>query len=91
MEIKLIIKERSDVSVTTQPRYTGVENQILISREEASKETVSCSFSIKPGGTSPYHSHDFPHLVKVERGQDVVIDSAGTEHPLNIRNVGLHS
>ena len=80
----MIIKKMSDVPVTTPPEYVGVEKQILIGREDGSKEIILRNFSIKPSGTSPYHSHHFPHLVKVERGQGVVIDPAGNEHPLRL-------
>jgi quercetin dioxygenase-like cupin family protein len=82
-ETEMIIKEMSDVPVTTPSEYKGVEKQILIGREDGSKEIILRNFSIKPGGASPYHCHGFPHLVKVERGQGVIVDATGREHPLS--------
>lgn len=79
----MIIKKMSHVPVTASPEYVGVEKQILIGREDGSNEIILRNFSIKPGGNSPFHSHDFPHLVKVERGQGMVIDPDGNEHPLS--------
>jgi quercetin dioxygenase-like cupin family protein len=39
-------------------------------------------FSLEPGAASPRHTHNFPHLVQIERGTGVVVDADGKEHPL---------
>lgn len=41
-------------------------------------------FSVESGGSTPDHNHDFPHLVKVEKGERLVIDADGKEHRLNV-------
>jgi len=83
-EMKMIIKKMTDVPIKTSPEYVGVEKQILIGSEDGSNEIILRYFSIEPGGNSPYHSHDFPHLVKIEKGNGVVIDTDGNEHPLGV-------
>ena len=44
-------------------------------------------FSVEPGGNTPYHSHDFPHLVKVEKGTEVLVDKNGNKHKLEAGNL----
>ena len=63
--------------------YKNVKKQIVIGPEDGSKEIVIRYFSLEPGGNSPRHTHDFPHLVQVERGAGVVIDADGQDHPLS--------
>ena len=36
-------------------------------------------FTVGPGGNTPLHTHNFEHLVKIEKGEAVVVDSDG-EH-----------
>ena len=67
----------------TSPEYVGVEKQVLIGREDGSDEIIMRYFSVKPGGNTPYHAHDFPHLVQIQKGEGVAIDPDGNEHPLS--------
>jgi quercetin dioxygenase-like cupin family protein len=62
--------------------YANVKKQIVIGPDDGSQEIVLRYFSLQPGGASPYHSHDFPHLVKIEAGQGTVTDGQGKEHQL---------
>jgi len=76
----MIIKKLSDVPLTNIAGYDQVKKQIVIGPDDGSQEIVMRYFSIEPGGTSPHHSHDFPHLVKIEAGTAIVIDTTGNEH-----------
>ena len=76
------IKKLSDVPVTELQGYDNVKKQIVIGPDDGSQEIVLRYFSIGPGGTSPHHGHDFPHLVRIESGNGMVTDETGNEHQL---------
>jgi quercetin dioxygenase-like cupin family protein len=76
----MIIKKLSDVPLSDLQGYDNVKKQIVIGPDDGSQEIVMRYFSIEPGGTSPHHAHDFPHLVKIEAGKGSVKDPKGNEH-----------
>lgn len=77
----MIIKELSDVPVQELGEY---EKQVVIGPEDGSEEIVIRYFRLAPGGSSPRHTHDFPHLVQVQKGTGVVVDADGQEHLLTM-------
>ena len=93
----MIIKKLSEVPYADTTGYKNVKKQIVIGPGDGSKEIVIRYFSIEPSGNSPRHTHDFPHLVQVERGAGVVIDVDGQDHPLSkgdyvyVHDMELHS
>jgi quercetin dioxygenase-like cupin family protein len=78
----MVIKTLRDIPFAELQGYDHVKKQIVIGPDDGSQEIVLRYFSIEPGGTSPHHTHDFPHLVKIEAGKGTVTDAAGTEHRL---------
>jgi quercetin dioxygenase-like cupin family protein len=78
----MVIKKLSDVPSTILQGYDHVKKQIVIGPDDGSQEIVLRYFSIDPDGKSPHHTHDFPHLVKIETGKGILKDSSGNEHPL---------
>jgi quercetin dioxygenase-like cupin family protein len=78
----MVIKKLSDVPFADLQGYDNVKKRIVIGPDDGSQEIVMRHFSIEPGGTSPHHTHDFPHLVKIEAGKGAVTDPAGNEHEL---------
>jgi len=76
------IKKRDDVPLADVPGYVGVTKQVVLGQEDGSDEIVLRYFSVAPGGATPHHRHDFPHLVKIETGRGVAVDADGNEHPL---------
>lgn len=78
----MIIKHLSDVPSMELPGYDNVKKQIVIGPDDGSDEIVLRRFSLAPGGSSPHHTHDFPHLVKIEAGTGILTDAEGTEHPV---------
>ena len=83
----MIIKDTKTVPYEDTSAYKGVKKQIYIGAKDGSEEIAMRYFSLEPGGATPYHSHGFPHLVKVEKGKGVVIDCDGNEHPIEVGNV----
>ena len=75
-------KRREDVSPTASG-YAGVTKQVVLGPRDGSDEIVLRYFTVDPGGATPYHTHDFPHLVKVEAGQGVAVDAEGVENPVS--------
>lgn len=78
----MIIKKLNDVPSMGVEGYEHVKKQVVIGPDDGSQEIVLRYFSVEAGGMSPHHSHDFPHLVKIEAGNGSVTDSEGNEHPL---------
>ena len=78
----MVVRKLKDVPFADIKGYENVEKQIVIGPEEGSKEIVMRYFTLKPGGMSPCHSHDFPHLVKIEAGSGAVKDAEGNERLL---------
>ncbi len=69
--------EIDDVPSEEIKGFKGVRKQIVIGPSEGSNEIVLRCFSIDPGSSSPYHTHDFPHLIKVESGEGFLKDADG--------------
>lgn len=59
----------------------NVTRQIPIGIEDGSDKIIMRVFTVKPGGHSPLHTHDFEHLVKVEKGRAIAVDKDG-EHEI---------
>ncbi len=78
----MVIKKLKDVPFANLQGYENVKKKIVIGPDDGSKEIVLRYFSLKPGGKSPHHSHDFPHLVKIEAGNGIMTDAMGNDHPL---------
>jgi quercetin dioxygenase-like cupin family protein len=82
----MVIKKLSDVPFTDLQGYDHIKKQIVIGPDDGSQEIVLRYFSIEPGGASPHHTHDYPHLVKIEAGNGMVTDATGNEHHLQTGN-----
>jgi quercetin dioxygenase-like cupin family protein len=59
-----------------------VTKQIVLGPADGSDEIVLRYFSVAPNGATPWHSHDFPHLVKIEAGRGVAVSPDGAENPV---------
>ncbi|MHC4986222.1 MAG: cupin domain-containing protein [Planctomycetota bacterium] len=76
------IKKLADVPTVETPGYTAVVKQVVLGPEDGSEEIILRYFTVAPGGATPYHNHDFPHLVKIEAGQGVAVDADKNETPV---------
>jgi quercetin dioxygenase-like cupin family protein len=83
----MVIKNLKEVPYEEMSAYKGVKKQILIGPRDGSVEIIMRYFSLEPGGNTPYHSHGFPHVVKVEKGKGMVVDENGKEHALECNQV----
>ena len=80
----MVVRKLKDVPSVSMPGSEGVSKQIVIGPDDGSHELVLRYFNLAPGGRSPRHTHDYPHLVKIETGHGVVVDAGGEEHPLHM-------
>ncbi|MBN1849937.1 MAG: cupin domain-containing protein [Deltaproteobacteria bacterium] len=78
----MVVKTLSDVPAQGVEGYDRIEKRVVIGQDDGSQEIVLRYFSIGVGGMSPHHSHDFPHLVKIEAGNGAVLDAMGNERHL---------
>jgi quercetin dioxygenase-like cupin family protein len=59
----------------------GVVKRVLVSPEQGWDGWVMRLFDVEPGGHTPRHSHDWPHINFVASGSGVLFLD-GVEHPL---------
>jgi quercetin dioxygenase-like cupin family protein len=83
----MVIKRLNEVPYEDMTTYKGVKKQILIGPKDGSGEIIMRYFSLEPEGKTPYHSHGFPHVVKVEKGRGIVVDKDGRNHSLEANQV----
>jgi len=76
------IKKRDDVPFADTQGYTEVTKQVVLGPEDGCNEIILRYFSVAPGGATPYHQHDFPHVVRIEAGTGVAVDADKNETPV---------
>lgn len=82
----MIIKTNTDVP-ETEMLGDGIQNvrrQILIGSDDGRTDIIMRKFRILPNGNTPYHSHEHEHVVKIEKGEGIVVDGNGREHPVQV-------
>ena len=79
------LKRDSDVQGTPveMEGAKDVTMKILIGPDDGSRNIIMRLFRVLAGGHTPYHTHDFEHLVRVLAGKGVVIDEDGNKHELS--------
>ena len=58
----------------------NVRMKILIGPEDGSGNIIMRHFYVAPGGNTPFHNHNYEHVIKVERGRGIAVDEHGNEH-----------
>ncbi len=76
-----MIKRRDDVCPTASG-YAGDQAGRAGTRGRVD-EIILRYFSVDEGSATPYHTHDFPHLVKVEAGEGAAVGPDGSESPVS--------
>ena len=59
----------------------GTSKQVLLGLEEGWKDHVMRLFTLQAGGHTPKHSHPWPHINYIPKGEGVLF-LAGKDHPL---------
>ena len=81
----MIIKIEQEIpeAFVQEEEAQNVTKRILIGPEDGSSNIIMRYFKVLPGGNTPFHSHDFEHVVRVEKGRGVVVDDSGQEFPIS--------
>jgi quercetin dioxygenase-like cupin family protein len=85
-ENKVIVKNNADVPEidVQEDGVTLVTQQILIGPDDGSSNIILRRFCVLPRGHTPYHVHLHEHVVKIERGQGIVLDEDGRENNVSV-------
>ncbi|MCI0523117.1 MAG: cupin domain-containing protein [Bacteroidales bacterium] len=59
-----------------------VRMKMLIGPGDASDNIYMRHFFVSPGGNTPYHKHNYEHVIKIENNRGIVVDENGVEHEL---------
>ena len=72
------VKRLSDVPGTPMGSAApGVTKQLLVGPADGAPEFAMRKFTIAPGGSTPWHKHDWEHEVYVVEGEGVAKSDAG--------------
>lgn len=82
----MIIKQDTELKRTTvtMEGAASVTMGTPIGAEDGSQNMVMRLFCIAPGGHTPYHTHNYEHLVRVVSGRGAVRNEQGVSHELSL-------
>ncbi len=81
--MKVKIEREIPAAFVDEEGVHNVTKQILIGPGDGSSNIVMRYFKVLPGGNTPLHTHDFEHVVRVEKGRGIVVDASGQEIPIS--------
>jgi quercetin dioxygenase-like cupin family protein len=81
--MKIKIEQEIPETFAEEKGAQNVTKRILIGPDDGSSKIIMRYFKVLPGGNTPLHSHDFEHVVKVEKGRGIVVDASGQEFPIS--------
>ena len=87
MIIKDIFKEKG--KILEGEDIKNVLKKILIGFDDGSSNIVMRYFLLDSQGHTPFHSHDFEHLIVVIEGKGYLVDSEKKEHLLEFSKVAF--
>jgi quercetin dioxygenase-like cupin family protein len=58
----------------------NVKMKMLIGPGDESENIFMRQFIIAPGGNTPFHQHNYEHVVKIESNKGIAVDDNGTEY-----------
>jgi quercetin dioxygenase-like cupin family protein len=59
-----------------------VKMRMLIGPDDGSENIFMRHFIIGTGGNTPFHAHNYEHVVKVESNKGIIVDENGNEHEI---------
>ena len=81
--MKIIPKGKIDWMGIEMDHGQNALSKILIGDDHGSDKILMRYFTVLPNGYTPHHTHDFEHLIKVEKGEGIILDSEGNEHEVS--------
>ena len=84
MEMYMFVSHVDSIQATpvAMEGVQGVVKQMLIGAEEGWKDHVMRLFTLKPEGYTPRHSHPWPHINYITRGNGTLF-LGGKDYPLS--------
>ncbi len=65
---------------------SDVRMKMLVGPDDGSENIFMRHFVIAPGGNTPFHQHNYEHVVKVENNRGIIVDEEGNEHEIGRGN-----
>ena len=59
-----------------------VKMKILIGLDDGSDKIIMRHFTVAPGGNTPYHQHNYEHVIKIEKNKGIAVDENGIDHEI---------
>jgi quercetin dioxygenase-like cupin family protein len=56
-----------------------VKMKILIGPRDESENIIMRHFIVAPGGNTPFHQHNYEHVIKIEGNKGIAVDENGNE------------
>ncbi len=81
--MKIKIEQEIPDAFVEEKGAQNVIKRVLIGPRDGSSNIIMRYFKVLPGGNTPFHSHDFEHVVRVEKGKGLVVDASGLEFPIS--------
>jgi quercetin dioxygenase-like cupin family protein len=81
--MKIKIEQEIPEAFAEEEGVQDVTRKILVGPEDGSSNIIMRYFKVLPGGNTPFHSHDFEHVVRVEKGKGLIVDASGQEFPIS--------
>lgn len=81
--MKIKIEQEIPETFVEEEGVQDVTKRILIGPEDGSLNIIMRYFKVLPGGNTPFHSHGFEHIVRVEKGKGLVVDASGQEFSIS--------
>jgi quercetin dioxygenase-like cupin family protein len=78
--MKINTNNEIPASVVQMEGAKGVKMKILLGLNEGSDNIIMRHFIVAPGGHTPFHQHNYEHLVKIESNRGIVVDENGINH-----------
>jgi quercetin dioxygenase-like cupin family protein len=66
-------------AAVTMEGARDVRMKILIGPADGSDNIIMRHFTVAPGGNTPYHKHNYEHVVKIEANRGIAVDENGNE------------
>ncbi len=79
----MVVKSNDSIEFESESGYEGVKKKFFIGRKDGSNEIIMRFFEVSPQKSTPFHSHPFQHLVKIEKGNGVVINADKSSTPIS--------
>jgi len=81
--MKINNNEQIAAASVTMEGAKDVKMKILIGPGDSSDNIIMRHFIVGPGGNTPFHQHNYEHVIKIESNRGVAVDENGKEHEVH--------